>query len=211
MNDGYADLYDDSTGTDDSAADTGDLDSSDAGGDDSVSDNPASRSSVQDSSDDDTGGDGADRPDTETDGESSVETETEEIPGTEESGTPEDGSEDMEGELSEGDGEMDMFPAADLEILLDIEDVLHSHAGTVDGFISGLTVSGNSLQISLDPGSAVLLAESIGRQDQILEGIDGISATLLLVFFVLAFDLLHRFAKRIIKNFMGGDKNGSNS
>lgn len=208
MNDGYTGFYDDDTHTEDTPSDVTDQDSSDDGADGSVSDNPSSGSSGQDSSDDDTGGDGADRPDAETYGESSVETETEETPGTEESGKPEDGSEDMEGE---GEAEMDVSSAADLEILLDIEDVLHSHAATVDGFISGLTVSGNSLQISLDPGSAVLLAESIERQKQVLEGIDSMIATLLLVFFVLAFDLLHRFAKRIIKNFMGGDKNGTNS
>lgn len=211
MNDGYADLYDDNTDTDDPTTDTGDLDPSDAGGDDPVSGDPGSGSSGQDPSDADPDSDGTDEQDTASGGTSSEETETGEETDTEEKQTPEDGSEDTEDdETVEGD-ETETFPAVDPEMLLDIRDTLHSHAGTVDGFTSGLTVSGNSLQVSFDSGTTALVVGSIDKQDQIIEGIDSLQGMLLLVFFVLVFDLVHRFAKRIVKNFMGGDKNGTNS
>ena len=151
---------------------------------------------------------------TETDGDIPAETENGEDPGTEETPTPEDGFEDAEskeGEEAAEGGETEQAPAVDPEILLDIRDTLHNHTDSVNDFTSGLTVSGNVIQVSLDSGSTALLTESVDQQNKLLDGMDDTTGLILLVFFVLVFDLLHRFAKRIIKNFMGGDKNGTNS
>ena len=201
------DLYDDSgvndTG-DDPAAGSGAAGPVNGEAGDPVSPDPGDEQASEDPSNDDPGTDGTDREDQEADGESSPETED----GDKTEETPEDGlenEEDTEGEETEA------VPAVDPEILLDIRDTLHNHADSVNGFINGLTVSGNMLQVSLDSGSTALLTESVDRQDKILDAIDGMSGLIALVFFVLAFDLIHRFAKRIIKNFMGGGKNGTNS
>ena len=205
MNDGNSDLYDNSSNTDNPPADAADQEPPYDGGDDSVSPDSDSGDTDQTVIDGASGSDGTDGENTETDGDIPAETENGEIPGTEETQTPEDGFEDAEGE------ETEQAPAVDPEILLDIKDTLHNHTDSVNDFTSGLTVSGNVIQVSLDSGSTALLTESVDQQNKILDGFDGMTGLILLVFFVLVFDLLHRFAKRIIKNFMGGEKNGTNS
>lgn len=205
MNDGNSDLYDNSSNTDNPPADAADQEPPYDGGDDSVSPDSDSGDTDQTVIDGASGSDGTDGENTETDGDIPAETENGEIPGTEETQTPEDGFEDAEGE------ETEQAPAVDPEILLDIKDTLHNHTDSVNDFTSGLTVSGNVIQVSLDSGSTALLTESVDQQNKILDGLDGMTGLILLVFFVLVFDLLHRFAKRIIKNFMGGEKNGTNS
>ena len=205
MNDGNSDLYDNSSNTDNPPADAADQEPPYDGGDDSVSPDSGSGDTDQTVIDGASGSDGTDGENTETDGDIPAETENGEIPGTEETQTPEDGFEDAEGE------ETEQAPAVDPEILLDIKDTLHNHTDSVSDFMSGLTVSGNVIQVSLDSGSTALLTESVDQQNKILDGFDGMTGLILLVFFVLVFDLLHRFAKRIIKNFMGGEKNGTNS
>lgn len=205
MNDGNSDLYDNSSNTDNPPADAADQEPPYDGGDDSVSPDSGSGDTDQTVIDGASGSDGTDGENTETDGDIPAETENGEIPGTEETQTPEDGFENAEGE------ETEQAPAVDPEILLDIKDTLHNHTDSVNDFTSGLTVSGNVIQVSLDSGSTALLTESVDQQNKILDGFDGMTGLILLVFFVLVFDLLHRFAKRIIKNFMGGEKNGTNS
>lgn len=205
MNDGNSDLYDNSSNTDNPPADAADQEPPYDGGDDSVSPDSGSGDTDQTVIDGASGSDGTDGENTETDGDTMAETENEESPGTEETQTPEDGFENAEGE------ETEQAPAVDPEILLDIKDTLHNHTDSVSDFMSGLTVSGNVIQVSLDSGSTALLTESVDQQNKILDGLDGMTGLILLVFFVLVFDLLHRFAKRIIKNFMGGEKNGTNS
>lgn len=209
MNDGYPDIYDDDIDTEDASPDAEGLDDADDGGDDAVSDSSGPESPGQDSSDGAPGSDGADEQDTETDGEESA--ETGDRSDGEETQTPEEGAEDAEGEAVEGEeDETEAFPIFDPEILFDIRDSLHEHSDTVNVFTSGLTVSGNSLQVSLDSGSSALLIESVDCQNRILEGIDTLYGMLLLLFLVLMFDLMQHSAKRIIKNFMGGDKVGNN-
>lgn len=211
MNDGNADLYDDSSIPDNPPADTGDQESPYDGGDDPVFAGAGSGDTDQTVIDGASGSDGTDGENTETGGDTPAETDNGEASGTEETQTPEDGSETPEGkEAAEGE-ETETVPVVDPEILLDIKDTLHSHTDSVNAFTSGLTVSGNVIQVSLDSGSTALLAESVDQQHKILSGIDGMTGLILLVFFVLVFDLMHRFAKRIIKNFMGGEKNGTNS
>lgn len=205
MDDGNIDLYDDSGITDDSSADSGDQEISYDGDGDPVSDDSNSESSDQDSSVDDSGSDGTDEQDTEMDGESSEKTDTEE------SKTSEDELKDAEDENSAEDEEAEVLPVVDPEIMLDIRDTLHKHTDSVDDFFSSLSVSGNMLEVSLDSGSVSLLKESVEKQDKILDSMDYMNGLILLTFFVLVFDLLQRFAKRIIKNFMGGEKNGTNS
>lgn len=214
MNDENTDLYDDGSNTDNPPADAADQKPSYDGGDDPVSSDPYSGNTDQTVADGASGSDGTDGENTETDGDIPAETENGEIPGTEETQTPEDGFEDAEseeGEEAAEGGETEQIPTVDPEILLDIRDTLHNHTDSVNDFTSGLTVSGNVIQVSLDSGSTALLTESVDQQNKILDGLDSMIGLILLVFFVLVFDLLHRFAKRIIKNFMGGDKNGTNS
>lgn len=211
MNDENTDLYDDGSNTDNPPADAADQEPSYDGGDNPVSSDPGSGNTDQTVADGASGSDGTDGENTETDGDIPAETENGEDPGTEETQTPEDGLEDTEGEDASEGGETEQTPAVDPEILLDIRDTLHNHTDSVNDFTSGLTVSGNVIQVSLDSGSTALLTESVDQQNKILDGLDSMIGLILLVFFVLVFDLLHRFAKRIIKNFMGGDKNGTNS
>lgn len=213
MYDGYFNIYDDNPDADNPPADAGNPEPPYDSTDDSVSDDTGSGDPAQTPADSASGSDGTDEPGTENDTGTPADQDGE-TPGTEEIQTPEDGAQNMEGEeTAEGEEgeETETTPAVDPEILLDIKDTLHSHADSVHDFTSGLTVSGNVIQVSLDAGSTDLLAESVDQQDKILEGIDAMSGLILLVFFVLAFDLLHRFAKRIIKNFMGGEKNATNS
>ena len=205
MDDGTMDLYDDSGITDTPADDSGDQEPSYDGAGDSVSPDSGDGDTAQTPSDD-SGTDGQDGENTETDGDTPAETEDGET--SEDEKTPEDGTEnedDPEGEESEP------VPAVDPEILMDIRDTLHNHSDSVSSFTNGLTVSGNVLQVSLDSGATALLTESVNKQNEIIDSVDCMTGLILLVFFVLVFDLIHRFAKRIIKNFMGGDKNGTNS
>lgn len=126
--------------------------------------------------------------------------------------SPEDGEEtepDAVGDSSELDAE-----AADYsEILFEIKESLGQHSDEVSGFMSGVTVSGNAVMVSLDGDSTALLEETIARQELILEGMDYISGLMVMTLFVLVFDILHRFAKRIIKNLTRGDdeKNAADS
>ena len=205
MDDGNMDLYDDSGITDTPADDSGDQEPSydDAG--DPVSPDSGSGDTAQDSYDD-PGTDGQDGENQKTDGNTPAETEDGEK--TEDSQTPEDGLENEE--EAEGE-ETESVPAVDPEILMDIRDTLHNHNDSVSNFTSGLTVSGNVLQVSLDSGATALLTESVDKQNEIIDSVDCMTGLILLVFFVLVFDLIHRFAKRIVKNFMGGEKNGTNS
>lgn len=211
MDDGNLDLFDDSSIPDGPAADP--VDQAPVTGDtgDPVPAGPGDGPAAEDFVNDDPGTDGTDGENTETGGDTPEETENGETSGTEETQTPEDGAETPEGEETAEGEETETVPIVDPEILLDIKDTLHNHAESVDSFTSGLTVSGNVIQVSLDSGSTALLTESVGQQDKIINGIDAMSGLILLVLFVLLFDLLHRAAKRIIKNFMGGEKNGTNS
>lgn len=209
MDDGNMDLYDDSSFN--GIGDSPDIDSGTPEPVNDQADNPVSsdsgdRSSVEASVDDDSGTDGQDGTDQETDGDTTTETEDGEK--SEDAQTPEDGTENEEDPEGE---ETESVPVVDPEILMDIRDTLHNHSDSVSNFTSGLTVSGNVLQVSLDSGSTALLSESVDQQNKILNSMDCMAGLILLVFFVLVFDLIHRFAKRIIKNFMGGEKNGTNS
>lgn len=205
MDDGTMDLYDDSVFTDNTADDSGDQEPSYDGAGDPVSSDSGDGDTAQDSYDD-PGTDGQDGENQETDGDTQSETEDGEK--TEDAQTPEDGTENEE--EAEGE-ETEPAPAVDPEILMDIRDTLHNHSDSVSNFTSGLTVSGNVLQVSLDSGATALLTESVDKQNKIINSVDCMTGLILLVFFVLVFDLIHRFAKRIIKNFMGGEKNGTNS
>ena len=202
MDDRNMDLYDDSGITDTPADDSGDQEPSYDGAGDPVSSGSGDGDTAQDSYDD-PGTDGQDGENHEADGDTPAETEDGEK--TEDSQTPEDGLENAEGEETES------VPAVDPEILMDIRDTLHNHNDSVSNFTSGLTVSGNVLQVSLDSGATALLMESVDKQNEIIDSVDCMTGLILLVFFVLVFDLIHRFAKRIVKNFMGGEKNGTNS
>lgn len=112
--------------------------------------------------------------------------------------------------LAEGEG-------LDTEILSEMNETLHIHTENVQSFFSD-TVSGNSIVVTPDEGTAALLAQGIEGQaliinDQleILDRLDTMNASIMLLFVVLCFDMLHRFAKRIIRNLMKGDgKNGTN-
>ena len=205
MDDGNMDLYDDSGITDTPADDSGDQEPSYDGAGDPVSSGSGDGDTAQDSYDD-PGTDGQDGENQKTDGNTPAETEDGEK--TEDSQTPEDGLENEE--EAEGE-ETESVPAVDPEILMDIRDTLHNHNDSVSNFTSGLTVSGNVLQVSLDSGATALLTESVDKQNEIIDSVDCMTGLILLVFFVLVFDLIHRFAKRIVKNFMGGEKNGTNS
>lgn len=211
MDDGNLDLFDDSSIPGGPAADPVDQAPAADGAGDPVPADPGDGPAAEDPANDGPGTDGTDGENTETGGDTPEETENGETSGTEGTQTPEDGSETPEGEETAEGEETETVPVVDPEILLDIKDTLHNHTDSVDSFTSGLTVSGNVIQVSLDSGSTALLTESVGQQDKIINGIDAMSGLILLVLFVLLFDLLHRTAKRIIKNFMGGEKNGTNS
>lgn len=130
-----------------------------------------------------------------------------------EDGTQE-GVEDIGTDMAEGEveGEADAQEALlfDTQVLDEIRDILREHTDSTDSFMSGLTVSGNVIEVSLDPGSSALITDVSEKQAEMMVSLDGMSGLISLVLFVLLFDLLHRFAKRIIKNLTGGDKNGAN-
>lgn len=130
-----------------------------------------------------------------------------------EDGTQE-GAEDVEADMAEGEveGEADAQEALlfDTQVLDEIRDILREHADSTGSFMSGLTVSGNVIEVSLDPGSSALITDVSEKQAETMDMLNGMTGLISLVFFVLVFDLLHRFAKRIIKNLTGGDKNGAN-
>lgn len=95
----------------------------------------------------------------------------------------------------------------DFALLEDIDKTLHEQQDKLDIITS--TVSGNGvITVSLDETTTQMLSQMHDEQTAIKEELTGINSTILLVFFVLVFDLLHRFAKRIIKNMMrGGNDN----
>lgn len=126
----------------------------------------------------------------------------------------EEAGEETDGDAAEGDEEDILKEGAgggesvffDSEVLSEINDTLHQHADDVSGFMSDITVSGNSVMVSLDEVSAAMLRDTMANQEEVIERIDYMSELIVLVLFVLLFDLIHRFAKRIIKNFMRGDE-----
>lgn len=128
--------------------------------------------------------------------------------GDEEAGQETDGDPETETdteqrtETENGDGYL-----VDSEILSEINETLHQHADDVSGFMSQVTVSGNSVLVSLDVDSSSLLMESLEKQDEAMERMDHMNGLVVMVLFVLLFDILHRFAKRIIKNLTRGDDN----
>lgn len=131
----------------------------------------------------------------------------------------ETGAEEENGSETENDSEADSVDSEtsepetvlfDSEVLNEIRDILREHADSTDVFMSGLTVSGNVIEVSLDPGSSALITDISEKQAETMDMLDGMTSTVFLVFFVLVFDLLHRSAKRIIKNLTGGEKNGTN-
>lgn len=115
------------------------------------------------------------------------------------------------------DGEQVAVPDAEAadytEILMEIRESLGQHSDEVSGFMSRVTVSGSAVMVSLDGDSTALLEETVAGQELILEGMDYISGLMVMTLFVLVFDILHRFAKRIIKNMTRGDddKNAADS
>lgn len=134
----------------------------------------------------------------------------------EEDGQASDKDAPEDGETADGMEQEDVETVESLpfdpDVLSDIDNTLHRHADDVSGYMSGVTVSGNAVMVSLDGGSAALLRETIDNQNEVLSSMDHMSGIIMLVLFVLLFDLIHRFAKRIIKNFMRGDeKNAANS
>lgn len=122
-----------------------------------------------------------------------------------------EGAEDVETDTLEDETDAPETLLFDTEVLNEIRDILREHADSTDSFMSGLTVSGNVIEVSLDSGSSALITDISDRQTETMDRLDGMSGLIFLIFFVLVFDLLHRFAKRIIKNFTGGDRNGTNS
>ncbi len=98
------------------------------------------------------------------------------------------------------------------EILTDMNDTLHIHTENVQTFFSD-TVSGNTVIITSDDNTAAFLtlnAENqilgINNQAEILDRLDTVNASIMLLFVVLVFDMLHRSAKRIVRNLMKGDR-----
>ncbi len=147
----------------------------------------------------DTGEEGENVPDQETGGEAGEDFEGETLGGT-------------EGENGDIPGED--IPEAfvfDTQILDEIRDILAGHADQTDAFMSGLTVSGNVITVTPDDGTSALLQQYTENQSALLDSIDGMSSTVALVLFVLLFDMVHRFAKRIVKNFSGGGNNAANT
>lgn len=104
----------------------------------------------------------------------------------------------------------------DSELLTEIKDSLHTHIENVQSFFAD-TVSSNAVIMTPDDSTAVLLAQgvenqtvSMQNQSEILDRLDDMSVSVMLLFVVLAFDMIHRFAKRIVRNLMKGDrKNGT--
>lgn len=96
------------------------------------------------------------------------------------------------------------------ETLMEINETLQQHTDGVSEFMSNITVSGNAVMVSLDESSVALLETT---QEIISEKSDYISGLIVMTLFVLLFDILHRFAKRIIKNMTRGDddKNAADS
>lgn len=123
-------------------------------------------------------------------------------PGTEDTETDEEGGAESEG--------------INTEILTEMNATLHIHTENVQTFFAD-TVSGNSVIVSLDDNTASFLLQSsenqtlsIRNEIEMLDRLDMINGSIMLLFVVLAFDMLHRFAKRIVRNLMKGDrKNGT--
>lgn len=211
----------------DNGAGSGDTENSDAGVPDGASDvdSPADGAETETGTDENGSGSGSDDlTGIETDGENSGNTGSESTGNGDSGGT---GMEKESGDVTEkkdgdglensGDGtESGADDAlenggADTEILTEINDTLHTHTENVQIFFSD-TVSGNALIIMPDDNTAAFLAQSaenqllsIDNQFEILDRLDMINGSVMLLFVVLIFDMLHRFAKRIIRNFMKGD------
>lgn len=215
---------DSDTPVSDNGAGSGDTENSDAGVPDGASDVDSPADGAETETGTDENGSGSDDlTGMETDGENSgaadadgIGTGDSSITGMENSsgaGT-ESGTEDTEtdgnGTESEGDGTSES-EGVSAEILTEINDTLHMHNEAVQTFFIG-TVSGNAVIVTPDDSMSAFLTQgienqtaSIQNQLEILDRLDMINGSVMLLFVVLIFDMLHRFAKRIIRNFMKGD------
>ena len=196
MDDEYFDIFDDSDITEDSPSGDGLSESVEDDADD-ISGDPSLKDILKDILDGYFAPDEADQED------------------DEETGTEIDGDSETDIDFEKGkekteNGEEFLI---DPEILSEINETLHQHADDVSGFLSRVTVSGNTVVVSLDDASTALLVETIENQSAVMERMDYMSGLIVLVLFVLLFDILHRFAKRIIKNMTRGDddKNAADS
>lgn len=130
----------------------------------------------------------------------------------EENGEDADAYPETDDEMAPDAAAADEGVSFDTGILDEINNNLQQHVEEVSGFISNVTVSGNAVMVSLDGDSSALLNETIAGQAVMSEQIDHMTGLIVLVLFVLLFDLIHRFARRTIKNFMRrGEKNATNS
>lgn len=99
----------------------------------------------------------------------------------------------------------------DYDILYWIKDILNDQSEDIHSF-SACTVSGNSISVSFDDNSSALIQKNTDVHNEALTALNSLYGLVMLVFITLVFDILHRFAKRIIKNFIrGDDKNGTNT
>lgn len=114
-----------------------------------------------------------------------------------------------DGEAAET-GEGEAAPAWNEELVQHIDETLSEHSSAFDTYVKS-TVSGNGINVNLDDYTMEMLELSVDNQVQIMDRLDYTDGLLLYVFTVLAVDYLSRQAKRIIKNFMKGDENGTNS
>ena len=163
--------------------------------------NPETEPGTDDLTGTESGGENADIPDgIDTENGDSTDVDTE--PGTEDTETDE-----ADGAESEG---------INTEILTEMNATLHIHTENVQTFFAD-TVSGNAVTVTPDDSTAALFIQGIENQTldiqnqlEILDRLDMLNGSVMLLFVVLAFDLLHRFAKRIVRNLMKGDaKNGT--
>lgn len=222
---------DSDTPVSDNGAGSGDTENSDAGVPNGASDVDSPADGAETETGTDENGSGSDDlTGMETDGENSGNTDSEStgngdssITGTEnssgagmESGT-EDTETDGNGTESGADGTLE-YESISTEILTEINDVLHIHTGNVQTFFTD-TVSGNAVIVTPDDSMSAFLAQSIENQTlgiqnqvEILDRLDTLNGAVMLLFVVLVFDMLHRFAKRIVRNLMKGDtKNGTDT
>lgn len=121
----------------------------------------------------------------------------------------ESGSDEGTGD-AENMGEGEDTPTWNEELVQHIDDTLSEHSSAFETYVQS-TVSGNGINVNLDDYTTEMLELSVDNQTQIIDKLDYLSGLLLCVFTVLAMDYLSRQAKRIIKNFMKGDENGTNS
>lgn len=122
---------------------------------------------------------------------------------------------DVDGTESGGDGTPEN-EGVNTEILTDINDALHTHTENVQVFFTD-TVSGNAVIVTPGDSMSAFLSQGIENQTldiqnqlEILDRLDMLNGAVMLLFVLLVFDMLHRFAKRIVRNLMKGDtKNGT--